>query len=65
MNLPENTRDLSVYPTDYHPCNHPLWQTRAYHGFYDTICGFVKSHEIYDFWYDLLWKTLNIKEGVA
>ena len=26
---------------------------------------YVSSIEIYDLWYDLLWKTLNIKEGVA
>ena len=65
MNIPESASDLSVYPTDKHPSYHPLWQTHAYHGFYDTIRDFVKAHEIYDLWYDLLWKTLNIKEGVA
>ena len=62
MKLPENTRDTSAYPTDKHPSYHSLWASGAYHGFYYTVNDFVKPHEIYDLWYDLLWKTLNLKE---
>lgn len=59
--LPENTRDVSVYPTDKSPHYHPLWGSTAYHEFYEMIRGYVQPHEIYDLWYDLLWKTLNLK----
>ena len=60
--LPENTRDVSVYPTDKHPRYHPLWGNSAYHGFYYTIQDYVEPHKIWDLWYDLLWKTLNLKK---
>ena len=61
--LPENTRDKSVYPTDKHPRYHPLWESTAYHEFYRMIQGYVQPYEIYDLWYDLLWKTLNLKSS--